>query len=240
MRIYRAHTLQVPELAGLPVCEMRSEWQYRRRNDAEITCLNIERFKLDERKDDPADVYERLEKLAAIIDKHRRVKPDRLFGFYSYMPIRDFWTPVSGGVGAKKEWEIASELVAYYLAENVHVAMPSLYTFYTLDSRENVEQWKVYASENIRLARLQCLKPVIPFLWPRYHQTNPDGLGYQPLSREAFVMQLQHLRSLNVDGVVIWDANKYFARKGHPDWSWSDGWVQGLAGQLGQRRMMGR
>src|SRR6056297_1917216 len=106
MRIYRANGVE-SVLKDLPLCEFVREDQFARRNDAEITCLNIERFTLDPRKVAKEmveynyrlvgqEVKRRARELAQIMRQHRLAKPDRLFGFYSYVPLRDYWAHAQG------------------------------------------------------------------------------------------------------------------------------------------------
>src|SRR6056297_3177184 len=66
------------------------------------------------------EVTRRAGSLAEIIRRHRLAKPDRLFGFYSYVPLRDYWSHAQG-MGSWVQWKMDSRLVADILAPEIHI-----------------------------------------------------------------------------------------------------------------------
>lgn len=119
-------------------------------------------------------------------------------GYYGVPPLRDYWRAIKGPQSTEfRAWQAENDRFAE-LAKAVDVLMPSLYTFY-----DDVEGWKRYAAANIREARrLAGDKPVYPFIWPQYHDSNAT-LGGQPVPATVWLEQLQTLAKL-ADGAIIW------------------------------------
>jgi hypothetical protein len=112
------------------------------------------------------------------------------------LPVRNYWTPQKPqGHQHWETWRRRNDRLER-LAEHVDVIYPSLYTFY-----ENVEGWKRYAKANIDEAR-QYGKPVIPFIWPQYHNSNRTLRG--KLVDGGYWRTQLDLVHRHTDGVVIW------------------------------------
>ncbi|MDO9084545.1 MAG: hypothetical protein Q7U56_14825, partial [Humidesulfovibrio sp.] len=82
----------------------------------------------------------------------------------------------------------------------VDIIFPSLYTFY-----DDPAGWKKYAIATIQEAK-RYGKPVYPFLWYQYHDSN-KLLGGKPIPAAIWRMQLETCLKY-ADGVVIWGGYK--------------------------------
>ncbi|HWL71732.1 MAG TPA: hypothetical protein VNS22_25595, partial [Geminicoccus sp.] len=103
---------------------------------------------------------------------------------------------------------------------------PSLYTI-----TENRDQWVTFAKANIAEAR-KYGKPVIPFVWPQYHDTML-GKGTEYLPIKFWELQLNTIYELS-DGIAIWGSVKkgggWDAWDAKKDW-W--GFTKNYAGEWG-------
>lgn len=85
------------------------------------------------------------------------------------------------------------------LVEVVDILFPSLYTFYYDQSG-----WKLYATANVNEAkRIAGGKPVIPYLWPQFHDSNSALKGTHLLG-SYWRLELEHLKSLACPAAVLW------------------------------------
>ena len=119
-------------------------------------------------------------------------------GYYGVPPLRDYWRASKNPASSEfRAWQAENDRFQE-LADVVDVLTPSLYTFY-----DDVDGWKRYAAANIGEARrLAGGKPVYPFIWPQYHDSNRT-LGGQQVPASVWFQQLQTLAKL-ADGVIIW------------------------------------
>ena len=112
-----------------------------------------------------------------------------------------------------KQWQRENDAVSS-LASDVGIIYPSLYTFY-----DDVDGWVRVAKENIAEARrISHGKPVMPFLWPQYHDS-AHALAFQPLPKDFWERQLATVHS-DADGVVIWGGWDF---KNHKVSEWDEG-----------------
>lgn len=151
------------------------------------------------RGESDAVINKNIEKLSRFADILADARPDLLFGYYRLAPTRDYWTPVRNLPDSVKKWQEANRRMQA-LADHVDAVFPSLYTFY-----KDVQGWETYARANIAEAR-QYGKPIYPFIWPEYHDSN-KALAGTFLSPEFWRRQLDLCRQLT-DGVVIWGGSK--------------------------------
>ncbi|WP_157505461.1 hypothetical protein [Geminicoccus roseus] len=137
------------------------------------------------------------------------------FGFYMLLPIRDFLAPTKKA-SQPERWErwMAQNEQMRRLAAEVDVVFPSLYTV-----SENRADWVTFANANIAEAR-KYGKPVIPFIWPQYHDTML-GLGTTYMPVNYWELQLNTIYPLS-DGIAIWGSVKkgggWDAWDGSRDW----------------------
>ena len=122
-------------------------------------------------------------------------------GFYSTIPVRDYWRAVSTDSSKYRKWQRQNDL-GMNLASGVDVIYPSVYTFY-----EDRDGWVKYAEAQIAEARrIAPGKPVHAFLWPEYHVSNQEWKG-DPIEADYWRLQLETMRAV-ADGVVIWTLSR--------------------------------
>jgi len=159
------------------------------------TVLDIEHWPVEDETFAEAAVDNYL----TVLDWFRRSAPsDQQVGYYSMLPIRDYWRAVRGKDDRKyKAWQEENDrLVA--LADAVDIVFPSIYTFY-----EDQEGWLNYAKAQIdESRRIAPDKKVYAFLWPEYHPSNRTRSG-DPIEPDYWREQLEFLKE-HADGVVIW------------------------------------
>ncbi|MEM7564845.1 MAG: hypothetical protein AAF353_17615 [Pseudomonadota bacterium] len=175
-----------------------------------VVVLDIEHWPVDLRRFNRNQIIESIQKYRSVAQKFKSEHPRIQVGFYGVPPIRDYYSPVRNR--DMDQWLAANDLLSP-IAESVDVIFPSLYTF-----KNDPADWKRYAIENIREAR-QYGKPVIPFLWPQFHQSN-KFLGGDYMSPEFWRLQLETMIE-HADGVIIWTP-----ATNAPEWNQEAPWWQ--------------
>jgi hypothetical protein len=179
-----------------------------------VLVIDIEHWPVDIRKAKPSEVQESVAKLRQTVAWIRDESPELKLGFYEILPLRDYWTPVQyrqaveraphDAAWARKlpeykaaydAWQAANEHLRP-LADDVDFVFPSLYTFY-----DDPAGWRMYAEANIEQAK-RFGKPVLPFLWMAYHESNA-ALGGKLIDGTFWGTQLRTTRE-RAAGVVIW------------------------------------
>lgn len=175
--------------------------------------IDIERWPLTGNK---LKVRESIAKYKKVIEDLKSKGVNASIGYYGAPPIRDFWRAVNAKNSGKYiAWQKDNDNLKS-IAEVVDVFYPSIYTFYP-----HQEGWIKYAESQISEARrLANGKPVIAFLWPKYHESNKLLRGkYVPA--KFWRIQLETVKSL-ADGVVIWGGWK---EEWNPNAEW---WLETL------------
>ncbi|MEM8948281.1 MAG: hypothetical protein AAGC99_03015 [Pseudomonadota bacterium] len=160
-----------------------------------ITVLDIEHWPLEDRTFADAAVDNYL----TVLDWFRKsAPPEQAVGYYSMVPIRDYWRALRGVDHPKyQDWQEENDRLVR-MAEAVDILFPSIYTFY-----EDQEGWLTYAKAQIEESRrIAPDKPIYAFVWPEYHPSN-DARAGDPIEPEYWRVQLDFLRE-HADGVVIW------------------------------------
>lgn len=159
-----------------------------------IVCIDIEHWPLTGVSSTVRD--QNIAKYQAVLEAFKSVNSTSQVGFYGTMPVRDYWRALQGdGSDEYEAWQAENAALAP-LADDVDIIFPSLYTFY-----DDLEGWRIYAEENLSEARIYG-KPVVPFLWPEYHNSN-DTLKGQNIPMAFWTVQLQTVE-LYADSVVLW------------------------------------
>jgi sugar phosphate isomerase/epimerase len=154
----------------------------------------------------PAIREKSIAKLARVIDLAHNALPLAHIGFYGILPGITYW-PLLRHDPAYREWqEVNRELVP--LSSSVDAVFPSLYTFY-----DDPDGWKKYARQTLIEARIYK-KPVYVFLWPQFHDSNPELRGKE-VPRAFWRAELDLCAEL-ADGVVLWGG-------------WQDTWNENAA-----------
>lgn len=142
------------------------------------------------------------------IDEFKEHNGRTKIGYYGVLPIRDYWR-ASKKKGEKKyaQW-VGENKKLLELAERVDAIFPSIYTFY-----KDMKGWQAYAKEQIQMAKmLSSNKPVYPFIWPDYHESNMFR-SHDYIGNDYWKLQLETARKY-ADGIVIWGGWAY--GKGRP------------------------
>ncbi|MEM6394366.1 MAG: hypothetical protein AAF797_16490 [Planctomycetota bacterium] len=165
-----------------------------------LVCINVEHWHAGHH--DPAIAEAAIDRYVDLLRTFREhAPPGTRIGLYAMLPHRDYWAPVLNRPDELAHWERRNRRLDR-LAQEVDVIFPSLYTFY-----DDLPNWTVYAEANIAAAKAYG-KPVIPFLWPQYHISNPE-LARTDIPGDDWAHKLRttlrHTRQL-----VIWDHR--------PDW----------------------
>ncbi len=157
-------------------------------------------------------VAQNLKVLGEILDWSHAAAPGFKFGYYMLFPRRDYLRALKGPTSPDYiAWQKENDSLAP-IASKADMLFPSLYTFY-----DDPNGWVTYAKANVAEAK-RYNKPIYPFLWPRYHDSNA-ALKYKFIDAGYWALQLQTMKSLNPNGITIWDY-KYTTT---PTWDPSDG-----------------
>lgn len=140
----------------------------------------------------------------------REHRPDARLGFYNVPPVGTYWPIIKHDGGEFSDWMLANRALDP-LAARVDALFPSLYTFY--NERAG---WLAVAKGILAEAR-RYGKPVYPFLWSQFHDSN-DRLAGQAVPNDFWAEQLRFCRE-NADGVVLWGG---YQRQ----WDENAGWWQ--------------
>jgi hypothetical protein len=179
--------------------------------------LDIENWPLlDTTPEVRRESVQRLMRVAEIV---RGCMPAAKFGYYDLPPAGTYWPLVDPQNRASEhaEWVEANRELEP-LAALVDFIFPSLYTFY--DDRRG---WLTYADETIKAAR-RYGKPVYPFLWSEYHDSNAQMRDHT-IDQDAWKEELKFCHA-HADGIVLWGG---YSGSGHRlGWSESAEWWQAV------------
>lgn len=179
------------------------------KNFSGLFYIDIEEWPVCGASDSTVD--QNIVKLSRVADIVRAEAPLLKFGFYSLLPAPGYWPVVGKDSVEFRAWQACNRRLSE-LARKVDVIFPSLYTYY-----DDEKGWDVYATAVLEAAR-DYGKPVYPFLWPEYHESNV-ALGGKNLPGRVWRHQLQ-VAQQNASGVVLWNGLK---RQWDQDAEW---WVE--------------
>ena len=137
----------------------------------------------------------------------QRLRPNVKWGHYG-LPGQNYWH-------RNEEWrKRAADLLPLF--KEADIIFPSIYDFYD-DSVASREKDAAYVNDNVVLALkmgARVNKPVLPFVWHRYHNSNPKK-GYQLIPEDEFKSHLNaalnaKFKNKQIDGLVWWGADRYF------------------------------
>lgn len=177
---------------------------------------------------------------------------DGLLGVYAYMPQRTWYAPTdyrsntgnAGYINSYNAWKARNTLaISGGATDNVDIMFPSLYTLYrntgtypdVNDDPLMDPKWGYYAEESIAEAqRLGGGKPVVPVLWPQYHQGGtaqgePD-LKKMWIEQDFFQYQLDRCVEF-AGGFMVWNNQTPNGITNIWDENW--GWVKALRTYIG-------
>ncbi|MBC6994163.1 hypothetical protein QWY85_18615 [Neolewinella lacunae] len=153
------------------------------------------------------DYWQAKEQMMRAYHLVKKLRPKTTVGFYGF-PARDYWN-------RNDDWRARNLALAPFLRE-VDAIFPSLYDFYpTTDKNREMELGYVKdnVTEALRLGS-QLKKPVFPFVWHRYHDSNkevgrtliPPGEFGELLRTTVTTKWAGH----KIDGLIWWSSERYF------------------------------
>jgi hypothetical protein len=192
--------------------------------DGTPVMLDFEGFPLTGTK---AVVGESIEKLSAIVKAFKTAAPDRDYGFYSVLPLRDYWRAVSGvGTAKYRQWQAENDGVRS-IEPKIQALFPPLYTFYN-----DRNGWVEFAKAQICEARRLSRKPVHVLIWPEYHDSSK--LRNTAIDPDFWKLQLE--TSLKyADGVIIWGGYDFIKKQRSP-WDENASWWRATQEFLSKKR----
>jgi hypothetical protein len=165
-----------------------------------------------------------IRKLVRTAEIARQSAPDMKFGFYDMAPRSTYWAVVLNKSDALAQWWSINRRSAV-IAAKVDYLFPSLYTFY-----DDPSGWELAALATLKEAR-QYGKPVYPFLWPEFHDSNVKLAGTQ-VPRDFWRRQLEVCRQ-HADGLVLWGGFKRLWDEEAPWWVETKSFVKSLGAAAG-------
>jgi hypothetical protein len=178
-------------------------------SDMSILNLDIEHWKLNKLPKD--EINRNIDYLISIVDTIRKKRPDLNIGYYSLVPVIDYYNAISNNSEKLSKWSTENKYLSR-LSDHVDTIYPSIYAFNT-----NRTDWKEYAIQNIKEAR-KYGKPVIVFLWPQYHGSSLLH-RHEHIDKEFWRIQLETVYE-HADGVIIWTPwGEHIS-----DWNPNSGW----------------
>jgi len=141
-----------------------------------------------------------------ILNIAKNERPNVKWGYYG-IPFTTYWERTPSFYD--KNFKISKLLTA------CDIFFPSLYTFYENNEVPKDEN-KRYAIENttesIKLG-ISFKKPVIPFIWHRYHPSNPR-VGLKVIPDAEWFENIENIASVQVngkkvDGILWWGADQF-------------------------------
>ena len=160
---------------------------------SKVVCIDIENWPVH---GDPDVVQDSIRKYAQVMQWFRQAAPDAQYGYYGVLPLGGYWPAIAPRTSPLRQaWE-ADNAKMLPVAATVNVVFPSLYTYYA-----DPKAWVRFAIEQIHEAK-KYGKPVYPFLWPQFHDSN-HLLGGRYLPAAYWKLELDTVRA-HADGVVIW------------------------------------
>jgi hypothetical protein len=172
----------------------------------------------------PEVIDANIQKLVRTAEIARQFAPEMKFGFYDTAPRSTYWSVILNKKDELAQWWSVNRRSAV-IAAKVDYLFPSLYTFY-----DDPSGWELAALANLKEAR-QYGKPVYPFLWPEFHDSNVKLAGTQ-VPREFWRRQLELCRQ-HADGLVLWGGFTRLWDEEAPWWVETKEFVKSLGGPSG-------
>lgn len=176
-------------------------------------------------------------KFVAIAQYVKDQRPSAQVGFYG-LPFSDYWPiygevePIDGTLRDAPVYQAAQEALEDIFSA-VDVIAPTCYDFYVDATYGSARDVAIF-SEVIRVATLVSNgKPVIPFIWDRYHDggsSNPRR--FETIDEEEFKRQVRTILDVKVgedraDGLLVWGADNWFYPTAHADGR-NDAWASNI------------
>lgn len=202
--------------------------------------LDIEHWNVNLLTTPQAEADANIAKLMQTVDWIKDERPDLKVGFFSLLPLGDYWTTSnyahaliwastsawwSGNLpkfeAAYRQMQAANDYLMP-LAAKVDFVCPSLYTFY-----EDQAGWRRVA-ELILQEAARFGKPVLPFLWMEYHEGGSARTNSIYVPADYWDMELQTVYA-HADGVVVWGGYQTSWDEQAPWWQVTRDWLASTA-----------
>lgn len=141
----------------------------------------------------------------------KKIRPYTRVGYYGF-PIREYWK-------RDDNWKLRNRTLDDFLS-HFDVLYPSLYDFYDSGTYQGKGDL-AYVHDNVQEALLMGIrlnKPVLPFIWHRYHTSNKLK-ARELIPVDEFIDHVTAAASVNeggksIDGVIWWGSEySAFAKK---------------------------
>ena len=143
----------------------------------------------------------------------KRLRPNIKWGYYG-IPVQNYWN-------RDDTWKNRSLKVLLPLFKESDIIFPSVYDFYE-DGVRSREQDAEYVNDNVVLALeigTRLNKPVMPFVWHRYHNSNKKK-GFSLIPPDEFKSHVDaalkaNFQNKHVKAIVWWGADRWFHDNGN-------------------------
>lgn len=182
-------------------------------NDQGMAYIDLEAPYID-RLQNPVDVLnfnKSIKLYISIIKAAKKYRPNVKWGYY-YIPLTSYWDKTEAFY-KKNQKDLAP------IIKECDVLFPSLYTFYdqALLLIPNEQYLKRNVEECIKVG-LQYNKPVLAFVWHRYHPSNenipmeiiPDNVWRKSIKDISSTSYNNHF----LNGIVWWGSDNFFFKAG--------------------------
>ncbi len=156
-----------------------------------------------------AEFKNSINEFSKAIQLAKTLRPNVKWGFY-FIPFTTYYN-------RNTKWMSSNQQIAALL-QQCDILFPSVYIYYQ-DGRFTPNDNEAYAADNINEALklgVQFNKPVLPFVWHRYHDSN-HTIGLQLVPKDDFRNFITKIlttsyKNKHVDGLIWWGADGYFYR----------------------------
>lgn len=133
------------------------------------------------------------------IERVQKYLPDYLVGYYRIAPVWAHWD-MHKNDRLRVEWNIENTK-RQAIANLSDVLYPALYTYH-----KDPKKWQWTAEKILHKAKeLANGKPVIPFLWPKFHPSSDvGGKGKRLIPKAYWRLQLETVLK-HADGFILWN-----------------------------------
>ncbi|MBL1410339.1 hypothetical protein [Sphingobacterium faecale] len=174
--------------------------------------IDLEAPYIDELVNEPSDTetFKRsLSYYLQILRSVKKLRPNVKWGYYG-IPFTTYWNL------DESDWFVENIQKIESLIIESDVLFPSMYFFYS-DEESNGFQNDTYVKQNIEnLIKISAKynKMLLPFVMERFHPSNRK-LGLQKIPEQQFLRHIRNMLEVTVeqrriDGIVWWNADKYF------------------------------
>lgn len=156
----------------------------------------------------PKEFDAALQPFIQLIRHAKKLRPQAKWGFWD-MPSSIYWVTVN------KQWTRRINALDALLKE-CDVLLPSLYDYYPSTEGHGQRTDPIYLETILRTSLekgVKLKKPVVPYIWHRYHDVMPDwgNKSIDPMEFEETIQAMLNIqyKGQKISGVVWWHEDKY-------------------------------